>query len=225
MALADLLLLLLLLLLLAPQAMAAPWRVWGAGEAGGNGREASWQDVGLEPLETLEQPGDPLQVNSFLAPYADLVPKPENNPTGPPRAKLQDEGRITTSEPSEVLRQIVEELRRGHGMDQEAVQSEAAPGGLSISGPVSAPDTAAMQDTDMPALSQPRGDQHGHVYAFYRIDSGTDKERSSSASNPQASFICPQDVRRSCMIGTAATVISVPLALVLCYCIYRRRKS
>ncbi|KAM8995077.1 uncharacterized protein PRD47_013791 [Ara ararauna] len=203
MALADhllLILLILLFLLLASQAAAAPWQARRA---------------------------DPLQANSFLAPYADLVHKLESNPRSPPRAKPQDEGRITTPEPSEVLGQIVEELRRGHGTYQEAVQSEAAAGRHSTSRPVSAQDTVAMRDTDMPALSQPGEDQHSRVYAFYPADSGTDKERSSSASSAQGttSFICPKDVRRSCMIGTAATVISVPLALLLCFILYQRRKK
>lgn len=35
-------------------------------------------------------------------------------------------------------------------MEQDAVQSEAAAGERSISGPVSAQDTVARQDTDMP---------------------------------------------------------------------------
>ncbi|XP_065543316.1 uncharacterized protein LOC136018207 [Lathamus discolor] len=200
MALADHLLLILLILPVAPQAAAAPWRARRA---------------------------DPLQGNSFLAPSAGLLPKPESNPRGPPRAELQDEGRIMTPEPSEVLRQIVEELRRGHGMEQEAVQSEAAAGAHSISGPVSTQDTVAMQDTDMRVLSRPGEDQHDRVYGFYPLDSGVDKERSSSTSSAQgaAGFVCPQDVRRSCMIGTAAIVISVPLALVFCYCMYQRRKK
>ncbi|KAM4653846.1 uncharacterized protein AAGF69_010492 [Amazona ochrocephala] len=201
MAFADHLLLILLFLLLASQAAAAPLRAWRA---------------------------DPLQANSFLAPYADLVRKHESNTRGPPRAKLQDEGRITTPEPSEILRQILEDLRRGHGVHQEPVQSEGAAGGHSISGPVSAQDTAAMQDPDMPALSQPGEDQHSRVYAFYPLDSGTDKERSSSSTSSAqdaTSFVCPQDVRRSCMIGTAAIVICVPLAFVMCFILYQRQKK
>ncbi|XP_065543304.1 uncharacterized protein LOC136018201 isoform X1 [Lathamus discolor] len=171
MALADHLLLILLILPVAPQAAAAPWRARRADEDGGKAQGATWQDAGLVPIATLAQPGDPLQANSFLDPSADLLPKPESNPRGPPRADLQDEGRIMTPEPSEVLRQIVEELRRGHGMEQEAVQSEAAAGAHSISGPVSTQDTVAMQDTDMRALSRPGKDQHGRVYGFYPLDS------------------------------------------------------
>ncbi|XP_065543306.1 protein piccolo-like isoform X3 [Lathamus discolor] len=57
------------------------------------------------------------------------------------------------------------------GMEQEAVQSEAAAGAHSISGPVSTQDTVAMQDTDMRALSRPGKDQHGRVYGFYPLDS------------------------------------------------------
>lgn len=41
--------------------------------------------------------------------------EPNTSCSGLPRAKLQDEGRRTTPDPSEVVRQIVEELRRGHG--------------------------------------------------------------------------------------------------------------
>ncbi|KAM6197693.1 uncharacterized protein WM294_008102 [Sarcoramphus papa] len=56
-------------------------------------------------------------------------------------------------------------------------------------------------------------------------------ERTTSVHNPQsnpqstASVFCPQDVRRNCMIGTAALLISLPLAILLCCVVIRRRRK
>lgn len=41
-------------------------------------------------------------------------------------------------------------------------------------------------------------------------------------------IVCPQDVRKSCMVGTVVTLITVPLILLCCYVgirkLYERRK-
>ncbi|KAM6060934.1 uncharacterized protein LJ206_014976 isoform 1-T1 [Theristicus caerulescens] len=174
-----LLILLLLVALHVRAAWAAPWRVQGADEGGGNGYPASRLDVGLEPL---------------------------GHPGGPPRAKYQAEGGRKSPAPSEVVRQMLEELKRAHETDREAVQKEALPEGSGGSLPVSAEEREAMRAAGTPDVL---GETTTKVY------------------NPQniASGFCHQDVRRRCMIGTAVTVVSLPLAIVLC-CVWlhRRRK-
>ncbi|KAM6197688.1 uncharacterized protein WM294_008094 [Sarcoramphus papa] len=56
-------------------------------------------------------------------------------------------------------------------------------------------------------------------------------ERTTGVYSPQsnaqntASVFCPQDVRRNCMIGTAALLISLPLAILLCCVVIRRRRK
>ncbi|KAM6060059.1 uncharacterized protein LJ206_014479 [Theristicus caerulescens] len=195
-----LLILLLLVALHVRAAWAAPWRVQGADEGGGNGYPASRLDVGLEPL---------------------------GHPGGPPRAKYQAEGGRKSPAPSEVVRQMLEELKRAHETDREAVQKEALPEGSGGSLPVSAEEREAMRAAGTPVLPRPREDHHSRVYGFPRADSDVLGETTTKVYNPQniASGFCHQDVRRRCMIGTAVTVVSLPLAIVLC-CVWlhRRRK-
>ena len=52
-------------------------------------------------------------------------------------------------------------------------------------------------------------------------------ERTTRVYNHQntASVFCPQDVRRNCMIGTAALLVSLPLAILLCCVVIRRRRK
>ncbi|KAM6248262.1 uncharacterized protein M6G45_010217 [Spheniscus humboldti] len=204
-------------------------------EGGGDGYPASRLDVGLEPLG---HPGDPLTADGFPTAWPIPVPEPESNAPavpvgegdpasrlgsrpeprgdgtdvpvgrtspaprldavlqpgwhrrGPPRAKDQAEGGKKSPEPSGVLRQMLEELERGH------------------------------------VLSKPGEDHQGSVYEFFRRDSDVAGEGPTSVHSPQstASLFCPPDVRKRCMIGTAATVISVPLGILLCCVVIRCRQ-
>ncbi|KAM6059170.1 uncharacterized protein LJ206_013954 isoform 1-T1 [Theristicus caerulescens] len=123
-----LLILLLLVALHVRAAWAAPWRAQGADEGGGNGYPASRLDVGLEPL---------------------------GHPGGPPRAKYQAEGGRKSPAPSEVVRQMLEELKRAHETDREAVQKEALPEGSGGSLPVSAEEREAMRAAGTPGNCRP----------------------------------------------------------------------
>ncbi|KAM6060060.1 uncharacterized protein LJ206_014480 [Theristicus caerulescens] len=174
-----LLILLLLVALHVRAAWAAPWRAQGADEGGGNGYPASRLDVGLEPL---------------------------GHPGGPPRAKYQAEGGRKSPAPSEVVRQMLEELKRAHETDREAVQKEALPEGSGGSLPVSAEEREAMRAAGTPDVL---GETTTRVYNSQNIASG----------------FCHQDVRRRCMIGTAVTMVSLPLAIVLCCVWLHRRKK
>ncbi|KAM6060935.1 uncharacterized protein LJ206_014976 isoform 2-T2 [Theristicus caerulescens] len=143
---------------------------------------------------------------TFPAPRLDAALEPGWHRRGPPRAKYQAEGGRKSPAPSEVVRQMLEELKRAHETDREAVQKEALPEGSGGSLPVSAEEREAMRAAGTPDVL---GETTTKVY------------------NPQniASGFCHQDVRRRCMIGTAVTVVSLPLAIVLC-CVWlhRRRK-
>ncbi|KAM6060062.1 uncharacterized protein LJ206_014482 [Theristicus caerulescens] len=143
-----LLILLLLVALHVRAAWVAPWRAQGADEGGGNGYPASRLVVGLEPL---------------------------GHPGGPPRAKYQAEGGRKSPAPSEVVRQMLEELKRAHETDREAVQKEALPEGSGGSLPVSAEEREAMRAAGTPVLPRPREDHHSRVYGFPRADSGTEQ--------------------------------------------------
>ncbi|XP_017592776.1 PREDICTED: EF-hand and coiled-coil domain-containing protein 1 [Corvus brachyrhynchos] len=47
----------------------------------------------------------------------------------------------------------------------------------------------------------------------------SDKNAQETPSSPRV--FCPQDVRKSCMVGTVVTLITVPLSVVLCYVGFR----
>ncbi|XP_050769754.1 uncharacterized protein LOC127027942 [Gymnogyps californianus] len=114
---------------------------------------------------------------TFPAPRLDAALEPSWHRRGPPRAKPQAEGGKKSPEASEVLRQMLEELERGHESEREAVRKEAFPEGSSGSLPVSAKETEAMKATGTPALSKPGEDHHGGVYEFFRTDSGSSQGR------------------------------------------------
>ncbi|XP_075370467.1 uncharacterized protein LOC142415701 [Mycteria americana] len=66
-----------------------------------------------------EPPGDGMVTDvpagrTFAAPRLDAAPQPGWRRRGPPRAKYQAEGGKKSPEPSEVLRQMLEQLERGH---------------------------------------------------------------------------------------------------------------
>ncbi|KAM6197698.1 uncharacterized protein WM294_008105 [Sarcoramphus papa] len=105
-----------------------------------------------------EPPGDGMVTEvpvgrTLPAPRLDAPLQPSWHRRGPPRAKSQAEGGKKSPEPSEVLRQMLEELERGHESEREAVQKEAFPEASSGSLPVSAKETEAMQATGAPGSS------------------------------------------------------------------------
>ncbi|XP_029861775.1 uncharacterized protein LOC115337547 [Aquila chrysaetos chrysaetos] len=111
--------------------------------------------------------------------------------------------------------------------DREAVQKEVFSGGSSGSLPVSAAGPEARQAPGTPALPKPGEDHRGSVYGFPRADSDVVSERSTSGDEPQSpgSVLCPQDVRRRCMIGTAVLMVALPLGIVFCCVMIRRRRK
>ncbi|XP_075015537.1 uncharacterized protein LOC142086400 isoform X2 [Calonectris borealis] len=183
-----------------------------------------------------EPPGDGVVTDG---PVGRTLPAPQPDPAlqpgwrrrGPSIAQYHAEGGKKSPEPSQVLSNILEELERAHEMDQEAVQTEAFPEGSSGSLPVSAEETEAMQATGTAVLSKSGEDHHSHIHKFFRADSDATAppvgETTTRDCHPQrpASGFCPQDVRRRCMIGTAATVISLPLMILLCCVVIQRRRK
>ncbi|KAM6060047.1 uncharacterized protein LJ206_014466 [Theristicus caerulescens] len=242
-----LLVLLLLVALHARAAWAAPWRARGADEGGGNGYPASRLDVGLEPLghpgpvpagegdrasrlgSRSEAAGDRMVTDvpvgrTFPAPRLDAALQPGRHRRVPRRAKYHGKGGKKCLEPSEVLREILRELERGHETHQEAVKSEVFPEGSSGSLPVPPKETEAMQAAGMPVLSRPREDHHSRVYEFFRTDSGVLNERTMNVSSPQGttSAFWPHDAPGRC---AAAAVFSLPLVILLCCIMIRWRRK
>ncbi|XP_069658703.1 uncharacterized protein [Haliaeetus albicilla] len=163
---------------------------------------------------------------TFPAPRLDAVLQPGLHRRGPPRAKYLADGGKKSLQPSEYVRQMLEELERGHETDREAVQKVIS-GESSGSLPVSAEELEARQAPGTPALSKPGEDHRGNIYEFLRADSDVVSERTTSDNEPQssASVLCPQDVRRRCMIVTAVLMVVLPLGLVFCCFMIRRRRK
>ncbi|XP_042662925.1 uncharacterized protein LOC116962373 [Tyto alba] len=243
-----LLILLLLVALHARAARTAPWKAWGTDEAGGNGYKASqlngdWESLGhpgAVPVgagdaawqlgSRTATAGDGTDVpdgRTFPAPQLDPAQESGWHPTGPPRAKYPAEGGENSREASEVMKHVLEELERTQETDPEAVQESAFPGGSSGSRLASASAREAMQAPRMPVLSRFGEHHRSKVYEFHPTDSGAVGKKRPSMSRPHniASVLCPQDVRKGCMIGTVVIVIFVPLALLLCYVIVQQRSK
>ncbi|KAM7021047.1 uncharacterized protein M8220_017055 [Acridotheres tristis] len=87
---------------------------------------------------------------------------------------------------------------RRHEMDQKALVKAALPG--ESNGSVPPPGT---QREEMP----------GRATEDVIPETGIDAQ--DPARLPR--IVCPQDVRRSCMIGTVVTMFTVPLVLLCCY--------
>ncbi|XP_037242495.1 keratinocyte proline-rich protein-like isoform X7 [Falco rusticolus] len=71
--------------------------------------------------------------------------------------------------------------------------------------------------------SKPGEDHHSKINRAYEPGSDVISERTARADDPPntASPLCPQDARRHCMIATAATMLSVPVGIVLVCVIIR----
>ncbi|XP_075618713.1 uncharacterized protein LOC142603224 [Balearica regulorum gibbericeps] len=244
-----LLVFLLLVALHARAARAAPWRAQGADEDANNG--ASRLDVDLEPLEhpgavpagegdpasrlasRSEAPADRMVTDvpegrTFPAPRLDAVPQAGWHHRGPPRARYhQPEGGKKRPEPSPLLKKMLDEVERRHETDREAVKKLLFPDGSSGSLPVPPDEAQAMQGAGTPVLSESGEDHQASRYDFIRADSDVDRKRIASADRPQrtAGVLCPQDVRRRCMIGTAAGVIAVPVIIVVCCIVIRWQRK
>ncbi|XP_053857550.1 uncharacterized protein LOC128820748 isoform X3 [Vidua macroura] len=120
------------------------------------------------------------------------------NAGGPPPWKNADTGDKKSLEAARHLDQMLSDLERRREMDQRALLKAALPGGSN--GSVPAPDT---RREEMP-------------------DSATEDvitETGIFAPDPVRlpRIVCPQDVRRSCMIGTVVTLFTVPFVLTGCY--------
>ncbi|XP_068264652.1 uncharacterized protein [Nyctibius grandis] len=220
----HLLLILLLVALHARAARAAPWRARQADEDDGSPYPASQLDVALDPLE---QPGDPLQVDGFPTYWPLPVLNPESRPTD------EDDG---SPYPASQLDVALDPLEQ----PGDPLQVDGFPTywPLPVLNPESRPTAvptgegnvaSRMGSGDEPpqagaVLSEPGEDRHGRVYAVNRMDSGEVEKTPARASSTQriVDHLCPQDVRQRCMISTAAIMLSVPVAIVVCCIVIHR---
>ncbi|XP_023801265.1 uncharacterized protein LOC111942338 isoform X3 [Cyanistes caeruleus] len=120
------------------------------------------------------------------------------NAGGPPRWKNKEIEDKNSLEASQLLDRMLSDLERRRVLEQMFVQMMAYARGRN--GPVPAP-VAGKEEMPGPGT----GDALG--------------KSSINAENPPSTprVFCPQDVRKSCMIGTAVTLFTVPLSMVLCY--------
>ncbi|XP_032927325.1 proline-rich receptor-like protein kinase PERK1 isoform X2 [Catharus ustulatus] len=121
--------------------------------------------------------------------------KPSSHDNSPPTGKAQYTEDKKSLEAAKHLNQMLSNLERRRVMNQKSVQRVVVPG-ISNGSLASQPGSATQE-----ALG--KSDTH--------------------AENPPSTpgVFCPQDVRRSCMIGTVVTVFTVPLSMVLCYVGFR----
>ncbi|XP_053789824.1 uncharacterized protein LOC128783213 isoform X2 [Vidua chalybeata] len=120
------------------------------------------------------------------------------NAGGPSPWKNADTGDKKSLEAAKHLDQMLSDLERRREMDQRALLKAALPEGSR--GSVPAPDTRREEMPDS---------------ATEEVISETGIFAPDPVRLPR--IVCPQDVRRSCMIGTVVTLFTVPLVLIGCY--------
>ncbi|XP_053789640.1 uncharacterized protein LOC128783060 isoform X2 [Vidua chalybeata] len=135
---------------------------------------------------------------TFQAPFLVAAHKPGSHRRGPPRGRNRATKHMKSLEASKHMDQMLSDLERRREMDQRALLKAALPGGSN--GSVPAPDTRReeMPDSATEDVITETGIFAPDPVRFPRI-------------------VCPQDVRRSCMIGTVVTLFTVPLVLIGCY--------
>ncbi|XP_027759047.1 uncharacterized protein LOC114067657 [Empidonax traillii] len=113
-------------------------------EGAGNASPSAWMEDTLGPL------GSPAEVSAGRTfPTPELIPlhMPSSHGRGPPTAKNQSPGEKKSFKSNEVVKEILKELQKGHGMDQGALWKAAFPKGSSGSVPGSADGREAMPGT------------------------------------------------------------------------------
>ncbi|XP_053789773.1 uncharacterized protein LOC128783183 isoform X2 [Vidua chalybeata] len=195
---------------------AAPTRCSMGGNPARAKGEANWENWGLHiptgPCTSSPILGD-FPFPSLGCMEEEAVRKrkmPRDSQAGPPPWKNSDTGDKKSLEAARHLDQMLSDLERRREMGQRALLKAALPEGSN--GFVPAPDT---RREEMP-------------------DSATEDvitETGIFAPDPVRlpRIVCPQDVRRSCMIGTVVTLFTVPLVLIGCYLgirkLYQSRRS
>nr|XP_041567635.1 uncharacterized protein LOC115491619 isoform X2 [Taeniopygia guttata] len=121
-----------------------------------------------------------------------------NRGGGPPGEMNQDREDKKSLEAARHLDQMLSDLERRRAMNQESLQKVAVPERSSGLVPAFTAGGQAVPGT------------------------GTGEMLGKSSTNTQNGpstprIFCPQDVRRSCMIGTVVTLFTVPFSMVLCY--------
>ncbi|XP_065498926.1 splicing factor, proline- and glutamine-rich-like [Caloenas nicobarica] len=198
---------------LSPAAM----QVQEPDEAGGNGYPASWLDVVSEPLRyPAAKPVGEADPGSHLHSRNELP----GHAVGLPRPMYEAEGGKKSPDPSKVLRPNLNELHRAHETHREAVQKEAFPEGSRGSLPGSPEAAEVMPAGGMPGLPKPGGYQRNSINEFRGANSDVVGKRTTAAPSPKgsASVLFSHIARKHCMLNAIATLISMPLAIVL-FCI------
>ncbi|XP_071668945.1 uncharacterized protein [Patagioenas fasciata] len=110
---------------------------------------------------------------TFPAPRQRAGLRPGWRPRGLPRPMHEAEEAKTTPEPSEVMKQLLDELRRAQETNRKAVQKEVFPEGSRSSLPGSGEAAEAMPAAGMPGLPRPRGYQPSSLNEFHWTNSGS----------------------------------------------------
>ncbi|XP_023804480.1 proline-rich receptor-like protein kinase PERK1 [Cyanistes caeruleus] len=97
---------------------------------------------------------------------------------------------------------MLSDLERRHVLEEMSVQTMTYARGSNVSVPAA---DAGKEEIPGPGTGEALG------------------KSNINAENPPSTprVFCPQDVRKSCMIGTVVTLFTVPLSMVLCYVGFR----
>ncbi|XP_032555214.1 prophenin and tritrpticin precursor-like isoform X2 [Chiroxiphia lanceolata] len=163
----------------------------------GNASPLDWLRKVLQPLQPPAVTGVSAG-RTFPAPL--LVPRPKlvSHGRGPPTGKNQPPGEKKSQEAMELLDKMLSELEKRREMDREAVLKAVVPKEINDSLPESPEGRKAMPGTSKPDVVGKAGTKDQKPQSIRRV-------------------LCPQDVRKHCMVGTVVVLFTVPLAMILCY--------
>ncbi|XP_023803508.1 uncharacterized protein LOC111945046 [Cyanistes caeruleus] len=156
---------------------------------------AAGMEDGLEPL------GGSAGVSAertYPAPFLIPAPKPVSHHRGPPSGRNKPTEDIKSLETSKHMDEMLSGLEKRHEMDQKSLQKAELP--EECNGFVPDPTTQREEIPDS---------------ATEDVITETGVYVEDAVRLPR--IVCPQDICRSCMIGTVLTVFTVPLVLILSY--------
>ncbi|XP_055564405.1 uncharacterized protein LOC130148846 isoform X2 [Falco biarmicus] len=203
-----LLLLLLLEALRARAAWAAPWQEQEAGEDAAKVYRDAWQAVGLEPLG---RPGAvAVGKGAAVSQWGSRTEPLGDRTMGVPVGRTRPAPRQW-------------DAARGWHRRGSAIEKYRAEGENESSELVEQLRHVLEEWKRGHVPSKPGEDHQSKINRAYEPGSDVISERTARADDPPstASPLCPQDARRHCMIATAATMLSVPVGIVLVCVIIR----
>ncbi|XP_023803013.1 uncharacterized protein LOC111944509 [Cyanistes caeruleus] len=189
-----------------PEGNTGPWAASAAGREampgtvpGDEGAETASPAAGMEDgLEPLGGSAGVSAERTYSAPFLIPESKLSSHRRGPPRGRNKPTEGIKSLETSKHMDVRLSDRDRRREMDQKSLQKAELPAECNSFIPDASTEREEIADSATEDVISETGVYVEDPVRLPRI-------------------VCPQDIRRSCMIGTVVTLITVPLVLIFCY--------